>query len=120
MAIDKKLLKRLKALYVEDDENIRNELASLLGNFFDTVYTASDGQEGLELFIKHQDDIDVVLSDINMPKMTGIEMVKKLGQSIPKYLLCLLLHILIMNILLMLLNCESMIILLNLLISDIY
>lgn len=78
MAIDKKLLKRLKALYVEDDENIRNELASLLGNFFDTVYTASDGQEGLELFIKHQDDIDVVLSDINMPKMTGIEMVREI------------------------------------------
>ena len=37
MAIDKKLLKRLKALYVEDDDNIRNELGSLLGNFFDTV-----------------------------------------------------------------------------------
>ncbi len=78
MAIDKKLLKRLKALYVEDDDNIRNELASLLGNFFDTVYTAADGQEGLELFQKHKEDIDVVLSDINMPKMTGIEMVKEI------------------------------------------
>ena len=78
MAIDKKLLKRLKALYVEDDDNIRNELGSLLGNFFDTVYTASDGQEGLELFMQHQDDIDVVLSDINMPKRTGIEMVREI------------------------------------------
>jgi len=76
MAIDKKLLKRLKALYVEDDDNIRNELSSLLGNFFDTVYTAADGQEGLELFKAHQNDIDVILSDINMPKMTGIEMIK--------------------------------------------
>jgi PAS domain S-box-containing protein len=78
MAIDKKLLKRLKALYVEDDDNIRNELSSLLGNFFDTVYTAADGEEGLALFQQHQHDIDVVLSDINMPKMTGIEMVKEI------------------------------------------
>ncbi|MFA7092124.1 MAG: response regulator, partial [Arcobacteraceae bacterium] len=78
MALDKKLLKRLKALYVEDDDNIRNELASLLGNFFDTVFTAADGEEGLALFNAHKDEIDVVLSDINMPKMTGIEMVKEI------------------------------------------
>lgn len=78
MAIDKKLLKRLKALYVEDDDNIRNELSSLLGNFFDIVYTAADGEEGLALFQKHHKDIDVILSDINMPKMTGIEMVKEI------------------------------------------
>jgi PAS domain S-box-containing protein len=78
MAIDKVLLKRLKALYVEDDDNIRNELSSLLGNFFDTVFTAANGEEGLALFNAHKDEIDVVLSDINMPKMTGIEMVKEI------------------------------------------
>ncbi|MFA7084068.1 MAG: response regulator [Arcobacteraceae bacterium] len=78
MSIDKKLLKRLKVLYVEDDDNIRNELGSLLENFFDTVYSAADGQIGLELYKAHKEDIDVVLSDINMPKMTGIEMVKEI------------------------------------------
>lgn len=78
MSIDKKLLKRLTVLYVEDDDNIRNELSSLLENFFETVYSAEDGQKGLELFNKHKDSIDVVLSDINMPKMTGIEMVKEI------------------------------------------
>ncbi|WP_419770470.1 MAG: response regulator [Candidatus Marinarcus sp.] len=81
MSIDKKLLKRLKALYVEDDDNIRNELSSLLGNFFDTVYTAANGEEGLALFKEHQNDIDVVLSDINMPKLTGIDMVKEIRKT---------------------------------------
>ncbi len=78
MAIDKKLLKRLKALYVEDDTHIRNELSALLSNFFGKVYTAGDGAEGLEIFLKNSDDIDVIISDINMPKITGIEMHKKI------------------------------------------
>ncbi len=35
MSIDKDVLKRLRALYVEDDDNIRNELSSLLSNFLE-------------------------------------------------------------------------------------
>lgn len=80
MAIEKKLLKRLKALYVEDDNHIRNELSALLSNFFDKVYTAADGAEGLETYLKHQDEIDVIISDINMPKLTGIEMLAKIRE----------------------------------------
>lgn len=80
MAIDKKLLKRLKVLYVEDDTHIRNELSALLSNFFGKVYTAGDGVEGLEIFLKNRDDIDVIISDINMPKLTGIEMLKKIRE----------------------------------------
>ncbi|APW64889.1 hypothetical protein LPB137_03035 [Poseidonibacter parvus] len=76
MSIDKKLLKRLRILYVEDDAVIRTELSQLLSNFFETVYTAEDGKEGLELYLKNQDDIDIILSDINMPKLSGIDMVK--------------------------------------------
>ena len=45
MAVDKKLLKRLRALYVEDDNNIRNELSGLLSNFFDTVYRHTQGEK---------------------------------------------------------------------------
>lgn len=76
--IDKKLLKRLKILYVEDDNNVRNELTSLLSNFFDIVYSASDGKEGLELYREKKDEIDVIIADINMPNLTGIEMVKEI------------------------------------------
>lgn len=79
-SIDKKLLKRLKALYVEDDNNIRKELSELLENFFGKVYTAENGKAGLETFIKNKDDIDVVLSDINMPILNGIDMMKKIRE----------------------------------------
>ncbi|MEA1914523.1 MAG: response regulator [Campylobacterota bacterium] len=84
MAVDKKLLKRLRALYVEDDDNIRNELAGLLGNFFETVYTAVDGDDGLKVYQENQENIDVILSDINMPGMNGIEMMKEIRKLSPK------------------------------------
>lgn len=80
-AVDKKLLKRLKVLYVEDDDKIRTELSSLLSNFFGKVYTAADGEEGYNTFIDNEEDIDVVLSDINMPKLSGIQMVTKIRET---------------------------------------
>ena len=42
MSIDKKLLKRLKILYVEDDAVIRTELSQLLSNFFATAYSDNE------------------------------------------------------------------------------
>lgn len=80
MAVDKKLLGRLRVLYVEDDENIRRELSTLLSNFFGKVYVADDGLKGLEAFKTYQNDIDIILSDINMPGLTGIEMMKKIRE----------------------------------------
>lgn len=79
-SVDKKLLKRLKILYVEDDLDIRNELTSLLSNFFENVYTADDGKAGLELYREKQNDIDVIIADINMPNMTGIQMLEKIRE----------------------------------------
>ncbi len=79
-SLDKKILKRLKLLYAEDDLNIRNELSALLSNFFANVYTADDGQEALEIYKKKQDDIDIIVADISMPRLTGIEMVQKIRE----------------------------------------
>ncbi|XPV67981.1 MAG: response regulator [Halarcobacter sp.] len=80
-SIDRELLKRLRILYVEDDENIKNELSSLFSNFFKTVYTASNGLEGLELYKEKKDRIDVIIADINMPKLSGIEMISQIRKS---------------------------------------
>ncbi|KAB7885065.1 response regulator [Poseidonibacter ostreae] len=87
MPIDKKLLKRLRILYVEDDAVIRTELSQLLSNFFEKVYTAEDGKEGLEIYLHNQDNIDIILSDINMPKLSGIDMVKAIRGVDPKVLI---------------------------------
>ncbi len=76
--VDKKLLKRLKILYVEDDTSARNELSSLLSNFFESVYTAQDGKIGLDLYKQKQQEIDVIVTDINMPELSGIEMLKEI------------------------------------------
>ena len=86
MSLNKELLKRLKILYVEDDNIIRSELSQLLSNFFDIVYTAKDGKEGLEVYLQNKDEIDIILSDINMPNLSGIEMVKsirKINTKVP-------------------------------------
>jgi diguanylate cyclase (GGDEF)-like protein len=65
---------KLSLLYVEDEEAVRIQLGSFLKRFVSEVYLASDGQEGLELYRKYLPDI--VVSDIKMPRMSGIEMVK--------------------------------------------
>ncbi|QKF81137.1 response regulator [Halarcobacter ebronensis] len=78
ISIDKKLLKRLRVLYVEDDDTVRADLAALLSNFFDKIYTAKDGNEGLTLYKEKQDNIDIIIADINMPVLTGIEMLKEI------------------------------------------
>ena len=74
MAID--ILKKINILYVEDDDNVRKELTNLLSKLFKNVYTANNGLNGLKEFKKHENEIDIIVSDINMPELNGIEMVK--------------------------------------------
>lgn len=81
MNIAKKSLKNITALYVEDDTYVREELCSLLSNFFKKIYTAKDGLEALELYNHKKDEIDLIISDINMPNMTGIEFVKEVRKT---------------------------------------
>lgn len=61
-------------LFVEDEEEIRNNLSKFLKRFTDKLFIAIDGEEGLEFYKKYKPNI--VISDIQMPKMNGVEMVK--------------------------------------------
>ena len=65
---------KLTILYVEDENDIRENTMRPLKRLCDELITASDGKEGLELYKKYKPDI--VISDINMPNMNGIEMSK--------------------------------------------
>jgi CheY-like chemotaxis protein len=58
-------------LVVEDEEAIRDTLSDLLTNQGYTVLTAADGIEGLEQVQAHKDEIQLVLSDLGMPRMNG-------------------------------------------------
>jgi len=67
------LAKDCKIIYVEDDPQTQKAMGEILKSFFGHVYIGSDGKEGLELFEKY--NADLIISDINMPRMNGIEMV---------------------------------------------
>lgn len=71
-----KKLKTLRVLYVEDEEEIRVNIADTLSFYVKEVIQANDGKEGLKLYKERKPD--VILSDILMPIMDGIEMVKKI------------------------------------------
>ncbi|PHS57921.1 MAG: DNA-binding response regulator [Sulfurimonas sp.] len=71
-----KLLKNLKVLLVEDEENIANLFKNTIGDNFYKFYLSKDGLEALEKFDKFCPDI--VITDINMPKLNGLDMAKKI------------------------------------------
>lgn len=71
--LDKSIeLNGLSVLYVEDDDETREELEVILHTWFKQVYSAVNGLDGLELYRKYQPDI--VISDIQMPEMNGLSM----------------------------------------------
>jgi len=63
-------------LFVEDDPEVRELMVKTLEDLFANVYTAVDGEDGLEKF--YANSIDVVISDVNLPNMNGLEMSKRL------------------------------------------
>ena len=65
-------------LFVEDDKMICQVIGRMIARRFPdaTVYTAENGRIGLELFKEHTPDI--VITDINMPVMDGIQMARKI------------------------------------------
>ena len=64
----------ITVLYVEDEPEIRKTTRAVLEMYFEKVLTAADGKEGLEVFSRQAPD--VVVSDIRMPVMDGLEMMK--------------------------------------------
>lgn len=71
-----KKLKTLRVLYVEDEEEIRKHIADTLSFYVKEVIEAKDGKEAYELYKANKPD--VILSDILMPIMNGIELVEKI------------------------------------------
>lgn len=84
--MNKENLKTISILYVEDENDVRDFTAKLLTSLLKKVYVAQDGLEGLKIFEENKDDIDLIVSDINMPKMDGLSMceaIKKINNEIP-------------------------------------
>ena len=83
-----KILKNLNILYIEDEKNIRLNIKKTLELFCENVFDAENILNAKEILTKQR--IDIIISDINLPDMSGIDFVKEIrikDKTIPIILL---------------------------------
>ena len=68
--------KSLNVLFVEDNREFANQTIKLFNNFFNNVTLALNGNDGIAKF--KESEFDLVISDINMPDINGISMIREL------------------------------------------
>ena len=71
----------ISVLFVEDNESLRFLYEKILSKKVAKVFSAENGQVGLDLYMLHKPDL--VITDISMPVMDGLQMIKKIKESIP-------------------------------------
>ena len=84
--MNKEILKNISILYVEDENDVRDFTSKLLASLLKNVFAAENGLAGLELYKENINTIDLIVTDINMPKMNGITMcekIRELNKEIP-------------------------------------
>ncbi len=67
-----------KLLYIEDDKDIQEIYLNLLQEYVGEILCANDGEEGYEKYLLFKPDI--ILLDINMPKVDGLTLAKKIRE----------------------------------------
>lgn len=73
------LLKDKSVLFAEDDEIIKKNITDVLKMFFKEVYTVTDGQKAYEIY--EEESIDLVITDIKMPLMDGLDLTEKIRKK---------------------------------------
>ncbi len=71
--------KAFSILYVEDEEAIRENYMRYLKRHFTTVYEAKDGEEAYAIYKEVKPQIMII--DINIPKLNGLELLKKVREN---------------------------------------
>ncbi len=87
MAIDRELIKsilefskKLNVLYAEDDEVLLKATMPIFEQWFEDVTCCKDGQEAFDTFKNASKKFDLIITDINMPNLSGLEFVEKVRQ----------------------------------------
>jgi len=65
-------MKTYTVLYVEDDPRVREYISEFLNRYCKVVYACDNSEDGMEIY--HKENPDIILLDINLPGMNGIEM----------------------------------------------
>ena len=68
-------------MVVDDSKTIRNLLAFVIKSEGFRVTTAEDGLDGLEKLYNSEDAVDLIVSDVNMPRMDGFTFIKTLREQ---------------------------------------
>ena len=84
LTTDAKLGRGELILFVDDDRSVREMVAPTLAEHGYRVLTAANGAEALALLGKHQSEVRLVLTDMAMPVMDGLEMIEKLQAQFPR------------------------------------
>ncbi len=70
-----------RILVIEDTDDVRVLLLQILEKAGYEVLSASDGEEGLRVF--HREPVDLVITDILLPKKDGVEIIREIKQDFP-------------------------------------
>ncbi len=79
----KSYINDLSILFIDDEDGVRESYDTLLNMWAKKAYSASNGKEGLELYKKYKPDI--IITDIKMPVMSGLEMIGEIKKIDPDF-----------------------------------
>lgn len=71
--------KKYTLLYADDEQAVRENYLLILNNYFKEVHVAKDGKEALDIYYENKPD--VVILDIEMPQINGLEVAKKIRED---------------------------------------
>ncbi len=82
---------KLNVLFVEDNYDVRIQLLKLLENFFTKIDVETDGLDALNKYIDYKKEnnkyYDLIITDLSMPKLDGIDFCQKVIEKNPKQLI---------------------------------
>jgi signal transduction histidine kinase len=81
LMIDNNSLENLTILYAEDEPTIQEGVRETLKLFKINVVCAKNGMEALELYKEQEQNIDMILTDIKMPKLDGLSLIKQIRKN---------------------------------------
>ncbi|PHS57850.1 MAG: transcriptional regulator [Sulfurimonas sp.] len=86
--------KKLSILFIEDHDDLRTNTTEILKNFFDVVDSSVNGEEALHTYKTFYDNYekyyDIILSDIQMPRLNGVELTENIYNINPKQIVIIL------------------------------